>query len=130
MSTPEAGDVLMARALENVREHPLKFVRNWCANLARIFLDVPVTVRETPFWNRYSVAHLPLIVWTVFVALFASRRHVRIPSAWIPIVVFALLALGSYSFVSSTSRFLIPLIPLWWLTVCRWFARAYDSNRA
>jgi hypothetical protein len=128
MSTPEAGDAFWARATENVRDHPLKFARNWCANLARIFLDVPVSVRGTPFWNRYSATHLPLLIWTIFVAAYARRRHVAISSRWWPMIVFGFIALGALSLVSSTSRFLIPLVPLWWLAVSRWFASAYESR--
>jgi hypothetical protein len=48
-STPEASDYLMKIALKNVRKRPGKFVRNWLWNIPRMFTDLPVTVRKTPF---------------------------------------------------------------------------------
>ncbi|MSO45621.1 MAG: hypothetical protein EXQ59_02475 [Acidobacteria bacterium] len=122
MSTPEASDIYLEQGLRNVREHPVKFAKNWLGNVVRLFLDVPVSVRGTPFLNLYSLSHLPLVAWTIFVAVYARRRRVRFPPAWTPIAAFCLIALATYSVTSGTARFLIPLVPLWWLGTCYWLA--------
>jgi hypothetical protein len=128
MSTPEAGDIFMARARANVRAHPLKFVRNWCANVVRLFLDVPVTVRGTPVVNQYSVSHLPLLIWTGVVVAAGWRRRTPPDLVWAPLMAFGVLTVAAYSLVSSMARFLIPIVPLWWLATCVWFARTQDSR--
>jgi len=120
LSTPESGDVFLRLARQNIREHPLKFIHNWCGNVVRLFLDVPTTVRGTPFFNLYSLFHLPLLGWTVFVAIAAWRRRVPPPSSWMPIAIFSVLAVGTYTFSSAVARFLIPLVPSWWLGTCCW----------
>src|SRR5688572_11042495 len=107
MSTPEAADVYLQQGVRNVREHPLKFARNWAGNVVRLFLDVPVSVRGTPFWNRYSLSHLPLLTWTVFVVWYAWRHGVPFPQEWVSIATFGLIALGILSLTSGMSRFLI-----------------------
>jgi hypothetical protein len=88
----------------------------------RLFLDVPTSVRGTPFFNLYSLSHLPLLAWTVFVAHRIRRRRLPVPCGWPPLFLFAFLALGSYSLSSAVSRFLIPLVPIWWLGSCCWLA--------
>ena len=128
MSTPEASDVYLEQALQNIREHPLKFFRNWTGNVVRLFLDVPVSVRDTPLWNRYSLSHLPLLAWTVFVAFYARRHRVRFFHEWAPIAALGLIALGTYSLTSGMSRFLIPLVPLWWLGTCCWLSGCFTNT--
>jgi hypothetical protein len=115
MCTPEAADMWVKHGLTNVREHPIKFVRNWCANVVRLFLDVPVSVRDTPFWNDYSAWHLPMLALTAFAVVSARRRRMRPPLAWAPLAVFGLLVLGACSLSSAVSRFVIPVVPMWWL---------------
>jgi hypothetical protein len=118
LSTPEAGDAFLRAALRNVREHPLKFARNWCGNLVRLFLDVPTSVRGRRWWNQFSKAHLPLLAWTALLGGLAWRHRLRPPAEWLPLAVFLLLSIGVYSFSSASARFLIPLVPLWWLGSC------------
>lgn len=133
LSTPEAADAFRRAALRNVREHPSKFARNWCANLVRLFLDVPTSVRGTHWWNRFSKAHLPLLVWSVLLGALAWRRRLRPPAAWLPLAAFLLLSLSVYSFSSASARFLIPLVPLWWLGSCAWMwmgCAALEHQRA
>ena len=123
MCTPEAGEVWLKQGLSNVRAHPLKFARNWASNLVRLFLDVPVSVRGTPFFNDYSIWHLPMLVWTGFVAVVATRRRVGPPTAWVPPALLALFTIGGYSFGSAIARYLIPFVPMWWLGTCCWLRR-------
>lgn len=129
MCTPEAAEVWFAQGLANVRGHPLKFARNWCSNIARLFLDVPVSVRGTRFLNDYSVWHLPMLAWTLVVAVAARRERVRVPSPWLPLGLLALLVIGGYSLGSAIARYLIPLVPLWWLGSCCLAQRVFERDR-
>jgi uncharacterized membrane protein len=121
LSTPESADVFLQAGLRNVRKHPFKFVRNYLANLSRLFFDVPVSVRGTPFWNESSVWNLSLLAWTGLVLGHAWRRRVSLPPAFWPSVGFALLSLLAYTLSSLSARFLIPFVPLWWVATWAWF---------
>jgi hypothetical protein len=127
MSTPEAADVFGAVARRNVREHPLKFAKNWLYNVVRLFLDVPVSVRGTPFWNHYSQAHLLLLGFTVYVGVRARHAKTWPAPAFVPLFLFAGLGVAAYSLSSATARFLFPLVPIWWLGSCCWLARLRDG---
>lgn len=123
LSTPETGDVFAEAARRNVREHPLKFAKNWLYNVVRIFLDVPVTVRGTPWWNPYSQSHLALLAFSVYVAVRARRARVGPAAAYYPLFVLFGLSLLAYSLSSAVARYLFPLVPLWWLVTCHWLGR-------
>ncbi|HWP04392.1 MAG TPA: glycosyltransferase family 39 protein [Polyangiaceae bacterium] len=123
LSTPETGDVFAEAARKNVREHPLKFAKNWLYNVVRLFLDVPVTVRGTPWWNPYSQSHLALLAFSAYVAVRARRAAVGPLPAYYPIFVFFGLSLAAYSLSSAVARYLFPLVPIWWLVACHWLGR-------
>jgi hypothetical protein len=122
--TPEAADVFAREGLKNVRAHPGKYLRNWLANISRLFLDVPTSVRGIPFWNQYSLAHLPLLAWTLAVLVIVARRRVPPPPGWWPIDLFLLFSFGVYSLNAAFGRFTVPLVPLWWLSSVCWLAEA------
>jgi hypothetical protein len=120
LSTPEAGDIFLREASRNVRAHPLKFLRNWCGNVLRLLLDVPSSVRDRRWWNRYSCAHLPLLAWSLLAGALIWRRRLELPAEWKPLAAFLVVSLATHSFSSATARFLVPLVPLWWLGSCCW----------
>ena len=129
LSTPESADVFVRAGLDNVRKHPIKFVRNYLANLVRLFLDVPTTVRGTPLWNPASLWHAPLLVWSGLVLLRAWRRRVSLPRVHWPSLGFALIALSAYTLSSLSARFLIPFVPLWWPLSCTWLALSENTEQ-
>jgi len=129
MSTPEAGEIWWKQGVRNVREHPLKFAKNLCGNVVRLFLDVPVSVRGTPFVNEYTVWHLPMLALTAFAAIVAKQQGVRPPRASWPIGLFALLVFGAYSLGSGRARYVIPLVPMWWLGTACLLGAVYDARR-
>jgi len=129
ISSPESADIFLQQALQNVREHPFKFLSNWSLNWLRLFFDVPVSVRGTPFWNDSTKANLPLLLFTAFVAVRAYQTRTRVPRHFHPIGVLVLLHLASYSLASIIARYLIPLVPIWWIFTCSLFARSQQRTK-
>jgi hypothetical protein len=123
--TPRAGAIYMAEGMHNIREHPFKYARNWCGNLVRLFLDVPVSVRGTPFWNEYSRWNLPFVVWAAFVGAAALLRRTWLPSGWSPILLLMGLLIAEYSIITVVARFSVPVVPIGWLAGCLLLARAF-----
>jgi len=91
----------------------------------RLFLDVPVSVRGTPFWNAYSKAHLLLLGFTLYVIARARRVRQWPEPAFAPLFLFVGLGVAAYSLSSASARFLFPLVPVWWVAVCCWLARVW-----
>jgi hypothetical protein len=128
ITSPEAGDEFMEHGLRNVREHPLKFFLNWCANVSRLFFDVPVSVRGTPFWNVYTKSHIWLLPAAALLFWKAWRARVPFPRRAWPLVAFTILSFGIYSFVSSTARYLIPIAAIWLLLGAFWAGEIIASK--
>ena len=123
LSTPETGDVFAEAARRNVREHPLKFAKNWLYNV----VDLPPRRAGdgacTPGGNPYSQSHLALLAFSVYVAVRARRARVGPAAAYYPLFVLFGLSLLAYSLSSAVARYLFPLVPLWWLVACHWLGR-------
>jgi hypothetical protein len=134
LSTPESADIFVRAGLQNVRSHPLKFARNYLANLSRLFFDVPTSVRGTPLWNPACLWHAPLLLWSALVLALAWRRRCGLPRPYWPSLGFALVALSAYTLSSLSARFLIPFATLWWPISCAWLAtaraRSIDASSA
>ena len=130
LSTPQSADVFLQAGLRNIRTHPAKFAGNYLANLSRLLFDVPTSVRGTRLRNESSEWNLPILVWTCCVLAYARYRRVSLPRAFWPCLGFALITLSAYTLSSLCSRFLIPLVPLWWLTTWAWFGASFTSRVA
>src|SRR5581483_9934295 len=96
LTTPEADAIFYDAARANLRARPGKFARNWIANVARLLLDVPTSVRGTPFWNAYSAGNLPMLIWMLLVLALALHRRVPPPAELRPVAALGLLALAAY----------------------------------
>jgi hypothetical protein len=119
-STPEAADIFAREGMKNLRAHPGAYLRNWVANVSRLFLDVPTSVRGLRPVNQYSLTHLSLLAATVLAAAIALRKKLRLPAGWGPPLLFLALSFAVYSINAAFARFTVPLVPLWWLITCRW----------
>lgn len=128
LTTPEADAIFYQAARDHLRAHPAKFARNWMANVARLFVDVPTSVRGTPFWNAYSAGNLPMLIWTMTVVALALRRRLPPPREFRPVAGFGLLALAAYSVTSAMGRFFIPIAPMLWLPACVWSASLWPPR--
>lgn len=126
--TLESGKIYMAEGMRNIREHPLKYARNWCGNIVRLFLDVPVSVRGTPFWNDYSRWNLPFLIWAAFVGAIAWKRRTWLPSGWSPIFLMLAVLLAEYSIITVVARFSVPIVPVGWLAGWLLLGRALRSG--
>jgi hypothetical protein len=129
LSSPESADIFLQQALANVREHPLKFLSNWSVNWLRLFFDVPVSVRGTPFWNDATQANLPLLLFTAFVVVRARQTRTGLPRHFYPLTGLVLLNLASYSLASIVARYLVPLVPFWWIVACSVLSRSARRAR-
>jgi hypothetical protein len=117
LSSYQASRIFRDQALDNIQSHPLRFLRNWLANIVRLFFDIPRTLRDIPAINPYSVWHGALLIATCVICYMRpSYKHFK-ETPHITIPLLGLLVFGGYSLTSGMGRFLIPLVPIWWLSL-------------
>jgi hypothetical protein len=124
LSSVEADDALKQKAIENIKEHPGKYARNWVANVGRLLFGYPRTRAVPRLGTLLDV--VPGMFLTVIAALciyptYAGRS--RIPhTIWILLLV-AFVFFGGSSLVSALPRFMLPVTPvcfLWiWIVLTR-----------
>lgn len=115
---------LKAKALENIRKYPGKYIRNWIANNGRLFFHYPFSYRDQTI-NTYLVLIPSFILLLFFVlTLFPSCRFWHdIPIEMKILMAFSLTYLGGSGFLSAYSRFFMPVIPVFIL----WIGYVYDN---
>jgi hypothetical protein len=71
-------------------------------------------------WNPYAASSLVLFAVTAGVAVW-TRRTWRWPARpWWAILGFMAFTFGFYSMSSAVARYLVPILPLWWIALCAW----------
>ena len=123
-SLPEQNSRLERRALENVREHPAKYVENVAANVSRMLFDAPYSYSSQRLTAAYFVVPNALLLGAVLLAaVVAVRVRGSLPPPTAPFAIFALAAFGLHALVSAYPRMLFPIVP-----VLVWFAATTIAN--
>lgn len=104
-------------AINNIKNHPLKFIKNWIANLGRLLFDFP---NSYVFQNTNQLFKLPPASATILLSLLCiiptilNWRKIPFPIRFL--LIFVLLYLAPTTLLSAYSRFftvIVPLLLLW-----------------
>lgn len=123
----ERDAAFQRRALENIRDHPIKYLQNVAANIGRLVFNYPYSY--TP-QKLSTYAYILPNVFLVALAAFSlyptwvARR--RIPFEIYALLAIAVVAFGGSALLSAFNRQLVPIVPflaLWlayiWTCVVR-----------
>lgn len=123
-SLPDQNARLERRALENIRDHPLKYVENLAANVSRMFFDTPYSYSSQRLTAMYfAIPNALLLGVLVFAVVVAVRVRGSLPPPTAPFAIFAIAAFGLHALVSAYPRMLFPIVP-----VLVWFAGTTIAN--
>ena len=120
----ERNETLMSIAKENIRSAPLAVANNWACNISRLLFGFPRSFQKEEIITVLLVTfNGPLLLLLAgALGLWACRRS----SMPVEIAILALLAfvyLGGTSLASSLPRYLLPVLPIFWLIVGAQFQR-------
>ncbi|MEX0290845.1 MAG: glycosyltransferase family 39 protein [Flavobacteriaceae bacterium] len=114
LSWMEKDSVLKVRAVENMKEHPSKYLKNTVANVSRIFFHFPFSYRIQNLETLgYLVPNIFIVVLAVLGIYPALIRRKQIPKELIILLLVSLIYLGGHTLLGGRGRFLIPVVPLW-----------------
>jgi hypothetical protein len=106
-------DAFRRKALENIREHPTKYLRNWSANLGRLFFNYPRShLRQKPHIIPDLVSGISLLVMAALCLVPTWQGRRRIPHEIWALLLIGIIYLGGTSLLSAYHRFLLPVIPM------------------
>lgn len=114
LSWIEKDSVLAAKAVDNMKKHPSKYVKNTIANISRIFFHFPFSYRMQ---NLDTLGYLLPNIFIVVLALLgiypALARFKTIPPELKILMLFSLIYLGGHILLDGRGRYLIPIVPIW-----------------
>lgn len=114
LSYIETDSVLKAKAIENMKKHPGKYLKNTVANVSRIFFHFPFSYR---IQNLETLGYLIPNMFIVVLALLgiypAFIRRKTIPKELLILLFLSLIYLGGHTLLGGRGRFLIPVVPIW-----------------
>ena len=109
----EQDALLKKIALSNIRQHPLKYCRNWVANLGRMWYDYPFTYKyqrpETLFFMVPGSFLLASILFCIY-PLWKWRKN--LPGELAVLICFVAIYLGGSSLVHTSVRYVLPAVPV------------------
>ena len=105
---------LRRQALHNLRAHPGSYLRNWVANVSRLFFAFPHSYRDrySPLIVLIVVPNLVLLGLAGLCAGPTWRHRRRVPDELWMILLFAAVTLAGSSLLSAYERQLRPVVPL------------------
>lgn len=116
--SPEADDTLKQLAIENIKAHPDKYLRNVGYNTARLLFDWPSKIRKFGAASRRLACCDGIVLLGVAFAVARLLRRKLLPGKVEPraVALFAIWLFFSYlgilSLVSAAGRFFVVIAPV------------------
>lgn len=108
----ERDEAFKTKAIENIKNHPTKYLKNWTANVNRFLFSFPFShTNQTMKLNLF--ANMFIIVFILLAGVFAIIRYKRIPTEIILLLLFALIYSFGSSLVSTYLRMFYISVPFW-----------------
>ncbi|MFW5879418.1 MAG: hypothetical protein ACOCUV_01205, partial [bacterium] len=119
----ETDIALKQKAIENIINHPKKFIKNMFANACRLFFHYPYSYRDQTI-STYLVLIPGVILFIMFlISLMSSLKFIGdIPFELLVILAVSVVYWGSL-LLSAYARFFIPVLPIWLIYVAFNFDR-------
>jgi len=116
----ERDDVFKKLAIENIRSHPVKFVKNCVTNIGRLLFNYPYSYKfQKPATLLRILPNGILVVFMIFclVPTLINWRKIIFPGRFL--LFFALLYLGGTTLASAETRMFTVIVPvlLFWVAL-------------
>ncbi len=112
LCSPEADDVLKQAAVENIKAHPDKYLRNVGYNTLRLLFDWPSKIREFgAATTRLALCNGITLVAVLFSLARIARRKVEPTAIWLFTLWLFCSYLAVLSLVSAVGRYFVVIAP-------------------
>ena len=110
----EMDKAFKGKAIKNIREHPIKYISNWFANVGRILFSYPFTGRMQTIKTYFTlIPNMFILVLLVFTIPISVVNYKKFPDILVLIFIFMTIYLLGSSFVSGFKRIFFISIPFW-----------------
>lgn len=110
----EKDSILKEEAIENMKKHPKKYLKNTVANISRIFFHFPFSYRMQNLDTLgYLIPNIFIAVLAILGIYPAIARFRKIPKELVILFLISLIYLGGHTLLDGRGRYLIPVVPIW-----------------
>ena len=118
LSYVERDSAFMAKAIENIVNHPKVYIKNTFVNLGRLFFNYPHSYRyERLDTYGYFIPNMFIFVLLVLSILPGAYAWRRLPFELMALVLFFLIYLGGLTVLLGLGRYFILLVPVFLLYI-------------
>ncbi len=112
-SNIQKDSILKAKAIDNIEQHPVKYIYNTGASVFRLFFNFPFSYTpQKPSTFFYMLPNVFLIVFLVLSSYLAIRKAAAIPFEIRFIAFISLVYMGGIVLLNGRVRHLLPIVPL------------------
>jgi hypothetical protein len=124
LSVIEWDDELKKQAIQNIINHPLKYLKNWLANIGRLLFNYPYTNTPQSLSTYFYIIPNMFLVVLCILCIYPSYLGRRlIPFEIYALILFGLISFGGSSLLSAYNRQFQPLVPVFFLWISFILAR-------
>ena len=120
----QRDDAFKAKAIENIKSHPLKYGQNTITNISRLFFNYPTSyghVQTKLIWRILpNILVLGILIFSIFTSASNFKKH---PPLLVFCIALLLFYLCSSILVSAFQRQLYVVLPI----ILCWFAWLRDT---
>lgn len=117
MSTLQRDEEFRKQAVQNIINHPIKYLENVLANIGRLLFNYPFTHESQKISTYFFIIpNMFLVVAIILCAYPAFLGRRLIPDGISGVILFGMIAFAGSSLLSAYNRQLWPLVPVF----CLW----------
>jgi hypothetical protein len=118
LSRIQMDEAFNKQGLENILRNPIKYIKNWMANIGRLFFSYPFSYTNQKLSTYfYIIPNMFIVVLSILCIYPTYIQRKIIPHEILVLLLFGMVAFGGSSLVSAEERQFSVLVPvfLFWI---------------
>ncbi|MCI4671323.1 MAG: hypothetical protein MRZ79_24495 [Bacteroidia bacterium] len=113
----ETNDRYVEAAVENIKNHPEAYAKNYVANIGRMLFNFPHTYEPQKLDTYFFIISNIFFLFCLFMSLIPLYFHwKKVPYSIVALALFSLMYLGGTSLMAAINRYVVltlPFITVW-----------------
>jgi hypothetical protein len=123
-------DLYKQKAIENIRKHPGKFLKNWMANTSRLLFNFPYSYRKTgPGLLFNALPHILTLLLAIPLLIRARKRKIRLPFFLQFLLILVLIYFAGSTLLSALIRMFYIVFPVIACTLLFLWQRTAEAGK-
>lgn len=110
----QRNEAYQVAAIENIKNHPEKYIKNWIANVGRLLFSYPYSNATQNIKTYFTIIPNMFVVVLVVLAFIISILHYeKFPGGLILLFLFITIYIGGSTLISAYRRMFYITMPFW-----------------